>query len=206
MTQNSVRVVKEHSSLKEIDKMIKKLEIDVIDHDGDGIRERNGEDFEVIFPLSTGMVSRWPYRAIAGIVQAQLRDIGMRVNIEEIEAGLWSERLKRCEVEISMRPWVAISPQERLHSWLHSNGTNVINMGIFYSNPEMDILIEELKRTTDEEEAKRLAIEIQELAAQDILIIPVYDEILVNAVRDNIRGYKLHPWFTVNWEDIYVVA
>jgi len=29
MTQNSVRVVKEHSSLKEIDKMIKKLEIDV---------------------------------------------------------------------------------------------------------------------------------------------------------------------------------
>ena len=29
MTQNSVRVVKEHSSLKELDKMIKKLEIDV---------------------------------------------------------------------------------------------------------------------------------------------------------------------------------
>jgi len=177
-----------------------------IDTDGDGIRERDGEDFEVTFPLSTAMVGRWPYRTIAEIVQAQLRDAGIRINIEEVEAGLWSERLKRGEAEISMRPWASISPQERLNTWLHSNGTNVVDMGIFYSNPEMDKLTEELMRTTDEEEAKRLAIEIQKLAAQDLPIIPVYDEILVNAVRNNIRGYDLHPWFTVNWEDIYVVA
>jgi len=27
---------------------------------------------------------------------------------------------------------------------------------------------------------------------------------MINAVRHNIRGYKLNPWFIVNWEDIYV--
>jgi peptide/nickel transport system substrate-binding protein len=177
-----------------------------VDTDGDGIREKDGERFEITFLLSTGLVGRWPYDTIAEIVQSELREIGIRVNIMVVETGLWREKLRRGEAEISIRPWAAISPQERLESWLHSEGTNVLGMGIFYSNQEVDELIEELMRTTDEKEAKRLAFEIQRIAAQDVPIIPVYDEVLINAVRHNIRGYELHPWFTVNWEDIYVVA
>lgn len=177
-----------------------------VDTDGDGIREKDGERFEVTFLLSTGLVGRWPYKTIAEIVQSELREIGIRVNIMVVETGLWREKLRRGEAEISIRPWAAISPQERLESWLHSEGTNVLGMGIFYSNPEVDKLIKELMRTTDEKEAKRLAFAIQKIAAQDVPIIPIYDEVLVNAVRDNIRGYELHPWFWVNWEDIYVVA
>ncbi|MCL0092264.1 ABC transporter substrate-binding protein [Dehalococcoidia bacterium] len=177
-----------------------------IDTDGDGIREKDGEDFEVTFLLATGLVGRWPYDTIAEIVQAQLREVGIQVEILTVETGLWREKLKAGEAEISMRPWAGISPQTRLDAWLHSEGTNVLGMGIFYSNQEVDKLIEELMRTTDEKEAKRLAFEIQKIAAQDVPIIPIYDEVLVNAIRDNIRGYELHPWFTVNWEDIYVVA
>lgn len=177
-----------------------------VDTDGDGIRERDGEDFEVTFLLASGLVGRWPYDTIAEIVQAQLKDVGIRVDIEVVDTGLWREKVRRGEAEISMRPWAAISPQTRLEAWLHSEGTNVLGMGIFYSNQEVDKLIEELMRTTDEKEAKRLAFEIQKIAAQDVPIIPVYDEILINAVRDNIRGYELHPWFVVNWEDIYVAG
>ncbi|MCL0037085.1 ABC transporter substrate-binding protein [Dehalococcoidia bacterium] len=177
-----------------------------IDTDGDGIREKDGKDFEVTFLLATGLVGRWPYDTIAEIVQAQLREVGIQVEILTVETGLWREKLRRGEAEISMRPWAGISPQTRLDAWLHSEGTNVLGMGIFYSNQEVDKLIEELMRTTDEKEAKRLAFEIQKIAAQDVPIIPIYDEVLVNAIRDNIRGYELHPWFTVNWEDIYVVA
>ncbi|MBT9159847.1 MAG: Glutathione-binding protein GsiB [Dehalococcoidia bacterium] len=177
-----------------------------IDTDGDGIRERNGEKFKVTFLLSTGLVGRWPYDTIAEIIQAQLREVGIQVELLTVETGLWSKKLKEGKAEISIRPWAAISPQERLHSWLHSEGINVLGMGIFYSNQEMDKLINELMRTTDEGVAKRLAFEIQRIAARDIPIIPVYDEVLINAVRHNIRGYKLHPWFQVNWEDIYVVG
>ena len=177
-----------------------------IDTDGDGIREKDGEKFEITFLLASGLVGRWPYDTIAEIMQAQLQEVGIQLELLTVDTGLWREKMKAGEAEISIRPWAGISPHTRLEAWLHSEGTNVLGMGIFYSNPEMDSLLEELLLTTDEKEAKRLAFEIQRIAAQDVPIIPVYDEVLVNAVRKNIRGYELHPWFTVNWEDIYVAG
>ena len=177
-----------------------------VDTDGDGIREKDGKEFEVTCLLATGLVNRWPYDTIAEIIQAQLQKVGIRMKILTVETGLWRKKMKAGEAEISMRPWAGISPHTRLMAWFHSKGRNVHNMGIFYSNPEMDRLIEKLLRTTDEKKAKMLAFEIQKIAAQDVPIIPIYDEVLINAIRNNIKGYKIHPWFVVNWEDIYVVS
>jgi len=169
-----------------------------------GILTKNGEELRAKFLLSSALVNRWPYGTIAEVVQAQLGEIGIAVNIEIVESGLWQQTLMKGNAEISIRPWAGISPQTRLYDWLHSQGENTVNMGIFYHNPTVDGLIEELLRTTDDLKAKQISHEIQEIAAQEVPIIPMYDEVLINAVRSNIKGYKLHPWFTVNWEHIYV--
>jgi peptide/nickel transport system substrate-binding protein len=137
-------------------------------------------------------------------VQAQLADVGIAVKIEVVESGLWKETLVKGDADLSIRPWAGISPQSRLHEWLHSEGENTLAMGIFYNNPQVDRLIEELLRTTADNEAKALSLQIQEIAAEEVPIIPMYDEILINAINNKIKGYVLHPWFNVNWEDIYV--
>ena len=169
-----------------------------------GILQKDGQELRVKFLLSSSLVGRWPYATIAEIVQAQLRDVGIAVEIEVVEAGLWKETLQKGEANMSIRPWAGISPQSRLHEWLHSKGENSAPMGIFFNNPEIDQLIESLLMTTDEKAAKELAYQIQEIASVEVPIIPIYDEVLINAVRSNIKGYKLHPWFTMNWEEIYV--
>jgi peptide/nickel transport system substrate-binding protein len=169
-----------------------------------GIREKDGQECRLKFLLSSAMVGRWPYQPIAEVVQAQLAEVGIAVEIEVVETGLWKETLEKGGAEISMRPWAGISPQSRLHEWLHSQGENTLAMGIFYSNPQADELIENLLKTTSEEDAKELSFRIQEIAGKEVPIIPMYDEVLINAVRKNIKGYNLHPWFIVNWEDIYV--
>jgi peptide/nickel transport system substrate-binding protein len=174
------------------------------DRNGDGILEKDGQECRVKFLLSSALVGRWPYQPIAEIVQAQLADVGIEVKIEVVETGLWKETLQKGEADLSIRPWAGISPQSRLHEWLHSEGENSLAMGIFYHNPQVDSLIEKLLSTTEEKEAKEISLEIQKLAADEVPIIPMYDEVLINAVRKNIKGYKLHPWFSVNWEDIYV--
>ncbi|MBT9146719.1 MAG: Glutathione-binding protein GsiB [Syntrophomonadaceae bacterium] len=171
---------------------------------GSGILQKNGQELRVKFLLSSALARRWPYATIAEIVQAQLRDVGIGVEIKVVEAGLWRETLQKGEANMSIRPWAGISPQCRLYDWLHSKGENTAAMGIFFNNPQIDGLIETLLRTTDEKVAKELAFRIQEIASVEVPIIPIYDEVLINAVRGNIKGYKLHPWFTVNWEDIYV--
>ena len=174
------------------------------DTNGDGILEKNGQECRVKFLLSSALVGRWPYQPIAEIVQAQLEDVGIEVKIEVVETGLWKETLQKGEADLSIRPWAGISPQSRLHEWLHSEGENTQAMGIFYHNKQIDSLIEKLLQTTAEKEAKEISLEIQKLAAEEVPIIPMYDEVLINAVRKKVKGYELHPWFSVNWEDIYV--
>ena len=170
----------------------------------DGILQKDGRKFQLKFLLSTALVGRFPYQPIAEIVQAQLGEAGISVDIEAQEAGLWRETLQKGEASFSIRPWSAICPQSRLHAWLHSAGEQNLAMGMYYHNPEMDRLTETLLRTTDAGEAARISFQIQELAAREVPLIPLYDEILINAVRKNIKGYKIDPKFNVNWEDIYV--
>lgn len=175
-----------------------------MDTDDNGILDKNGQEFKITFLLATGLIGRWPYMSIAEIVQEQLRKIGIIVEIKVVETGLWRKSLKAGEADMSIRPWAGISPQTRLQAWLHSEGEQNLAMGIFYKNPHIDELIEQAMRTTDNAEAQELLFEVQEIAAEEVPVIPIYDEVLINAVRENIKGYKLHPWFFVNWEDIYV--
>ncbi len=170
----------------------------------DGILQKDGRKLELKFLLSTALVGRFPYQPIAEIVQAQLGELGINVEIEIQEAGLWRETLQKGEAHFSARPWSAICPQSRLHAWLHSAGEQNLAMGIFYHNPTMDRLTEQLLRTTNLEEAVKISYQIQELAAEEVPLIPLYDEVLINAVRKKIKGYKIDPKFNVNWEDIYV--
>jgi peptide/nickel transport system substrate-binding protein len=174
------------------------------DTDQDGILDKNGERFVATFLLSTSLIGRWPYLTIAEIIQDQLGDIGIIVEIKVVEGGLWNEILVEKGADFTLRPYAGISPQSRLYSWLHSEGDQNIATGIYFDDPDMDSAIELLLRTTDEDAARELFYEIQEMAAEEVSVIPVYDEVLINAVRSNVKGYRPHPWFYVNWEEIYI--
>jgi len=104
----------------------------------DGVLQKDGRRLELKFALASSLVGRWPYQTIAEIMQAQLGEVGMDVEIEVMEAGLWRETLQKGEANLSIRPWSAICPQSRLQAWLHSGGEQNLAMGIFYANAEMD--------------------------------------------------------------------
>lgn len=169
-----------------------------------GIREKDGERFRLRFVLASSLTGRWPYQTIAEVIQYQLGQLGMDVRIEVLEAGLWTETLRQGDADLSIRPWAGVSPHTRLYDWLHSEGQNVTNMGIHLKSDTLDALIDRLMVTVEEHETLQLMYEIQEVAAQELPLIPIYDEVLINAARSHVHGYVLHPWFTVNWEDIYV--
>jgi len=179
-------------------------EADWTDTDEDGILDKDGERFVTTFLLSTSLIGRWPYLTIAEIIQDQLSDIGIIVEIKVVEGGLWSETMKNGGADFTLRPYAGESPYSRLYSWLHSEGDQNLAMGMNLDNPEIDMLIEELLSTTDDSAALELFYQIQELAAEEVSVLPIYDEVLINAVRSNVKGYRLHPWFYVNWEEINI--
>ncbi|MCL0075544.1 ABC transporter substrate-binding protein [Dehalococcoidia bacterium] len=178
-----------------------------VDTNGDGIVERDREEFRVTMHLAGGWVGRWPYKTIAEVMQADLREVGIIMDIEVVDTGLWREMMERGEVEMTLIPIAGMSPRSAVRDTFHSEGgMTVATNPPFFSHPRIDELTEAAMKETDDAKAQRLLFEVQEIVAQDVLMIPLFEEVMINAVRDNIRGYKLHPWFTVNWEDIYVVA
>ena len=170
------------------------------DFDDDGVLEKNGEEFRVIF-----LVSTWSgQEMIAEVIQGQLREVGIIAEIQVVDSGVYYEIIKEEEGHhILLLGYPFLGPHNVLYRSFHSTGDWNLR-GMFYSNQQMDELLERGFRTTDHEERVKIYADVQKIVAEDVPIIPMYEGVLINAVRDDIKGYKLHPNFVVNWEDIYV--
>jgi peptide/nickel transport system substrate-binding protein len=173
------------------------------DTDGDGILDKDGQPFEVSLLLHSGMVGRWPYEAIAEVIQSELNDVGIEVDIQVLAGGAWSKALKSGEYEMTMTPYTLLGPHFMLYDWFNSAGDMNLMRGMLYSNSRVDELTELGKATMDQDERYQIYFEVQEIVAEEAPMFPIYYEEMINAQRDNVRGFEPHPWFWINWEDIY---
>lgn len=112
------------------------------DRDGDGVLDRNGTDltFDLITPPSLAR------RRAAVIVQEQLRRMGIRLEITELEFQTWFNRSVSGRFDATIGAWGQDpSPAGLLETW-SSRGPS--NHGR-YTDPEFDRLLEEALAAED---------------------------------------------------------
>ena len=173
------------------------------DTDGDGVLDKDGQPFEVRLLLHSGLVGRWPYEAISEVIQSELGDLGIDVEIQVLAGGAWSSALGDGEYEMTIHPSTILGPHSMLYDWFNSNGDMNVMRNMSYSNSRVDELTELGKATMDPGERYQLYYEAQEIVADEAPMFPIYYEEMINAKRDNVIGFEPHPWFWINWEDIY---
>ena len=171
-----------------------------IDEDEDGVLEKDGEELAVIFLVSTSSNEQ----RIAEVIHGQLSQVGISVEIQVVDSGVYYDVIEEEEGHhILLLGYPFLGPNNVLYRSFHTTGDWNLR-GMFYDNPEMDELLDLAKRTTDQKARIDLYAEVQQIVGEDNPIIPLYEGVLINAVRTNIEGYRLHPNFVVNWADIYV--
>ena len=173
------------------------------DTDHDGFIEKAGKGFAVDLLLSSQQIAMGPDRRIAEYIQEALRHIGIRSNIQVLEKGAYYARTSQRDMpHILLWGYPFLGPHNVLYRSFHSTG-DWNARGNFFSNQNMDALLEQAQRTMDK--SKRIALykSVQTMIASQVPIIPLYEAVLINAVRSLVKGYRLHPWFVVNWEDIF---
>jgi len=108
-----------------------------VDRDGDGIRERDGKPMVLglSFPGSSA-----PRAQIALLVEQQLKQVGIKVELNRLDGPVWSERRDRGNFDIdfssaSLDP----SPSGLVQSWgcAGRGGSNVA----WYCDPKVDSLL-----------------------------------------------------------------
>ncbi len=159
--------------------------------DAAGYRPVNGIRFRLTMKTSTEESTR----LLAAVLQQQLRDVGIALDIRTYEFATFLADVTSGAFQFYSLRWVGGNEDPDIFDTVfHSTNTppKGRNRG-FYSNPRVDVLIDQARRESDQNNRKRLYAELQEVLAQDVPYVNLwyFDNVLVHSRR--VHGLTLNP-------------
>jgi peptide/nickel transport system substrate-binding protein len=140
-------------------------------------------------------------------IQADLEAVGLDVNIETYE---WNTFLGRVnpgledKADMAQMAWMTNDPDTlpfltlRTAAFPEDGG---FNSG-YYSNPEVDELLNEARASTSQEERARLYKEVQEIVYEDAPWVFVANWKQNAVATDEVQNFSLQPSFLLELADV----
>lgn len=133
-------------------------------------------------------------RPLGELFQANMADLGITVNIQELSPSAWYEMLSNPETAnhaFGLVWWpTLVTPYDFMYSIFATGaqGVAAYNWG-YYSNPEVDALLD--AGTIEPDEAARMEIygKAQELIVEDAPALFVYEKPYRAPMRDSVEGF-----------------
>lgn len=149
----------------------------------DGIRVKDGRRFSFEMLNRAGTSDRI---AVAQVIQAQLRDVGVEVTFQTLESAAWTQRWRSGQWEAMVSAWFL--PADPSVTGLYAcEGSN--NMTGF-CDPELDALMERSDRTLDPARRKAALDSVQVAVAGEHRFLPLYFNVVPELVRTRIEGHR----------------
>ena len=156
------------------------------DTDGDGIVDKNGRPLAFTILTNQGNEQRI---LTATVIQAQLRDIGVAVQVRTVEwAAFIREFVDKGRFDAIILGWT-LPPDPDCYSVWHSSQARAggLNM-IHYRNAEVDKLLEDARSTPDQDTRAALYRRFQEVLAQEQPYCFLYVPYSQSAVQARFQG------------------
>ncbi len=158
------------------------------DLDGDGVREREGEEFRFTAIAMAG--SGW--EALTVYIQDRLRRVGVRMELQTLEAGVVRERFYSGEFEAAFT-LVRHFPGDL--AWEYG-----ADSPIGYVNPEVVELAERAAVSADPDVQDRIHRRLTEIFRADLPVTRLFPYVTTVVAHRRIRGlsspYRINPvWF-----------
>lgn len=162
------------------------------DSDGDGILEKGGEPFEISLKIKRGDAED---ELVALTYQENMRDIGVRVNIEHRRFNLLVKKvINQQEFDAVLLKWqLGVDPD--ISGIFHSSQTDRGEHNfVGYKNDRADRLLEEGLSTLDKPARRRIYNEIHRIIAEDCPYTFLWSRRIFTAVHRRFEGideYKI---------------
>jgi len=136
------------------------------------------------------------------LLQAQLADVGIRIDVREFDYNYIRDRTRAWDFELACRFYSWHDPPGIIPYLVHSELGNYT-----YSNPEVDSLLDKDRTTVlDPTERVKLYTEVQLMLLNDTPWIPLFININDTAVSKNVKGLVITPPFaTLIINDVKIV-
>jgi peptide/nickel transport system substrate-binding protein len=153
----------------------------------DGVRTKDGRRLALTATTNAGNQMR--VQALTRI-QANLREVGADVKIEQVEHTTWVERLRTHDVDAWYGGWNVATKIDEKPTWHSaSRGRDGFNWGS-YVNPRVDEIIDQARVMTDFDAAKPLWREFERIVHEDQPYTFVAEPMQLNFYRREIRNVK----------------
>ena len=155
----------------------------------------------------TGSGQAQPYKSIAELLQAELSQIGIDLELVPLEPAAARERrdTRDWNLRIGQTGWANGDPDFILGRFLASDGFNNATIKGGYSNPEADGLVALGKAELDPQKRFKIYERLQEIAADEVPVTPLYHNYLTYAYRDTITGLRHRVTYQPTLDTIQIV-
>ncbi len=159
--------------------------------DAAGYPEKNGVRFHITMKTSTDENTR----LMVAVMQQQLREVGIALDIRTFEFATFFSDVVHGTFQMYGLRWIGGNEDPDIFEYaFHSsrfppNGAN----RSYYSNPQVDALIDQARREVDPAVRKPLYAKVQQILAEDLPYIDLWylDNVLVHNRR--VSNLKLNP-------------
>ncbi|WP_416395924.1 MULTISPECIES: ABC transporter substrate-binding protein [unclassified Curtobacterium] len=174
----------------------------------DGIREKDGKQLTVTFPVSTNQ-SVPAERSLFQQIQASEQAVGFKVVLEELDLSSWYAALAANEYDVVSAPYTKVGA-DVLRILYDSASITPAPSGYFANlaqldDPALDDLLQRAARTSDASERGKLYEQAQQTILSSGTVLPLYDQQNHFLLRSSVHGVQTTavstPWFGTAWID-----
>ena len=169
------------------------------DSNHDGILDKNGIKFSFTLDIPSGN----PRREYAStVVKNNLKEIGIEMNVEQLEMPVFQRELINKKVNSWMASWYVPIPIELKPFWYSDLKSTPLNL-VSYQNKNVDKLLEEIGRTISDKKLNEIYFKFQKIIHDDEPVTFLYwmDDIV--GCNKKIKNIDINPLGVVqkcwNW-------
>ena len=148
----------------------------------------------VVYKLSGSSISGRQY---AGVIQNQLKEVGIPAEIQTPEQNTLFDELRRGNFQIAYTQWVGGNQDPIFYKDLFATSeiptqTRPSRNRSRYSNPELDKLLDEAVNTFDRQRGRELYTRIQEIVSRDVPVFPLWYQSNIVIARKNVGNIQVN--------------
>ena len=149
----------------------------------DGIRTRDGQRFSFVMLNRAGSRDRI---AIAQVIQAQLKQIGIEVTFETLESAAWTQKWRSREWEGIVSAWFRPADPSLTNLYACDGSNNMTG----FCDPALDDAMQSADRFLSFEERKPMLDLAQLRLAESMRSLPIYYDVIPELVSTRIVNYR----------------
>jgi peptide/nickel transport system substrate-binding protein len=134
--------------------------------------------------------------AIAPMIAANLKDVGIRVTVEAVAQGVWNEDWRARRAPVTLNAWGGLMDPDLLyyqHFHTQPKGMDFLR----WNNARADAMLDKGRSTVEPASRRVFYAELQRLMAEDPICIPLYSADPLNVMQKHVKSYVQHPsgWY-----------